>query len=64
MRRVGMASAVMMTAVVTALVLLPLAIAGGAAGREIEGQTAMIILRGLDPTAIGLLALSANAIDG
>jgi Cu/Ag efflux pump CusA len=37
----------MMTAVVTALGLLPLAIGGGAAGREIEGPSAIIILGGL-----------------
>jgi Cu/Ag efflux pump CusA len=49
---------ILMTASVTALGLLPLAIGSGAAGRQIEGPMAMVILGGLvTSTALNLLVL-------
>ncbi len=53
---------VLMTAIVTALGLLPLAVGRGA-GREIEGPMAMVILGGLaTSTALNLLVLPALAL--
>ena len=47
-----------MTATVTGLALLPLAIGSGDPGREIEGPMAIVILRGLvTSTALNLLVL-------
>ena len=54
---------IMMTAVVTALGLLPLALASGAAGNEIEGPMAIVILGGLvTSTALNLLVLPTLAL--
>jgi CzcA family heavy metal efflux pump len=54
---------ILMTALVTALGLLPLAIGSGAPGREIEGPMAIIILGGLvSSTALNLLVLPTLAL--
>jgi Cu/Ag efflux pump CusA len=53
---------ILMTALVTALGVLPLAIGTGEAGREIEGPMAIVILGGLiTSTALNLLVLPALA---
>ena len=53
---------VLMTAIVTALGLLPLAVGTGA-GREIEGPMALVILGGLGTsTVLNLLVLPALAL--
>jgi Cu/Ag efflux pump CusA len=52
-----------MTALVTALGLLPLAIGSGEPGREIEGPMAIVILGGLaTSTFLNLLVLPAMAL--
>jgi Cu/Ag efflux pump CusA len=49
---------IMMTALVTALALLPLALGTGEPGREIEGPMAIVIVGGLvTSTALNLLIL-------
>jgi CzcA family heavy metal efflux pump len=54
---------ILMTALVTAFGLLPLAISSGTAGREIEGPMAIIILGGLfTSTILNLLVLPALAL--
>ena len=54
---------ILMTAIVTALGLLPLAIGSGEPGREIEGPMAVVILGGLiTSTALNLLVLPALAL--
>lgn len=56
---------ILMTALVTALGLLPLALRPGAPGREIEGPMAMVIRGGLfTSTMINLLILSGLALRG
>lgn len=53
---------ILMTALVTALGVLPLAIGSGEAGREIEGPMALVILGGLiTSTLLNLLVLPALA---
>jgi CzcA family heavy metal efflux pump len=54
---------IVMTALVTALGLLPMALGSGAPGREIEGPMAQVILGGLaTSTVLNLLALPALAL--
>lgn len=56
-------ASILMTALVTALGLLPLAIGSVTAGQEIEGPLAIVILGGLDTsTALNLLVLPALAL--
>src|SRR5205085_10852550 len=54
---------ILMTVLVTALGLLPIAWSGGEAGHEIEGPMAVVILGGLaSSTALNLLVLPALAL--
>jgi Cu/Ag efflux pump CusA len=54
---------IMMTALVTALALLPLALTSGAAGNEIEGPMAIVILGGLaTSTILNLIVLPTLAL--
>jgi Cu/Ag efflux pump CusA len=52
-----------MTALATALALLPLALTSGAPGNEVEGPMAIVILGGLaTSTALNLLVLPSFAL--
>jgi Cu/Ag efflux pump CusA len=54
---------ILMTAIVTALGLIPLALGSGEAGREIEGPMAAVIPGGLaSSTALNLLVLPSLAL--
>jgi Cu/Ag efflux pump CusA len=54
---------ILMTVLVTALGLLPIAISAGEAGHEIEGPMAIVILGGLlTSTVLNLLVLPALAL--
>src|SRR5262249_16399359 len=54
---------ILMTAIITALGLLPLALGSGESGRELEGPIAIIILGGLiTSTGLNLLVLPALAL--
>ncbi|HIA2378569.1 TPA: efflux RND transporter permease subunit, partial [Burkholderia contaminans] len=54
---------ILMTALVTALALLPLAVTSGAPGNEIEGPMAIVILGGLlTSTALNLIVLPTLAL--
>jgi len=53
---------ILMTAIVTALGVLPLAIGNGEAGQEVEGPMAIVILGGLvSSTLLNLLVMPAVA---